>query len=73
MPKGPSGEKRPADAVARAVLVAQIATGETENDKKSGKVQSGRAGAAARLAKLTPERRAEIAKIAAEARWKDGS
>lgn len=28
MPKGPKGEERPADANARAVLVAKIATGE---------------------------------------------
>jgi hypothetical protein len=27
MPKGPQGQKRPADAVARAIMVAKIATG----------------------------------------------
>ena len=28
MPKGPEGEKRPADVIAAAVMVAKIATGE---------------------------------------------
>ena len=32
MPKGPRGEKRPADAIARAVKVGRIATGEIEDD-----------------------------------------
>ena len=31
MPKGPKGEKRPADAVGLAVMVAKIATGEVED------------------------------------------
>ena len=30
MPKGPNGEKRPADAVGLAVLIGRIATGEVE-------------------------------------------
>lgn len=73
MPKGPNGERRPADAIARAVLVGKIAVGEETDDKKSGKVRSGKAGAKARNDNLSPERRAEIAKIAAETRWKDGA
>ena len=32
MPKGPKGEKRPADVVGAAVKVAKIATGEIEED-----------------------------------------
>ena len=32
MPKGPQGQKRPADAVGCAVQVARIATGEEEED-----------------------------------------
>ena len=32
MPKGPKGEKRPADPVGAAVMVAKIATGEIEDD-----------------------------------------
>ena len=35
MPKGPRGEKRPADVIGAAVMVGKIATGETE-DKKRG-------------------------------------
>jgi len=31
MPKGPNGEKRPADAVGLAVLIGKIATGEVED------------------------------------------
>ena len=30
MPKGPRGEKRPADVIGAAVMVAKIATGEIE-------------------------------------------
>ena len=30
MPRGPNGERRPADTVGCAVVVAKIATGETE-------------------------------------------
>jgi hypothetical protein len=33
MPKGPNGEKRPADVNACAVMVAKIATGEIEDDR----------------------------------------
>lgn len=73
MPKGPNGEKRPADAVSCAVMIGQIATGEILDSKKSGKVRSGQSGAKARYERLTPDRRSEIAKIAAEARWKDGA
>ena len=32
MPKGPKGEKRPADVISNAVKIAQIATGEIEDD-----------------------------------------
>ncbi len=32
MPTGPKGEKRPADAIARAVKVMRIATGEEPED-----------------------------------------
>ena len=32
MPKGPRGEKRPADVVGAAVKVMKIATGEIEED-----------------------------------------
>jgi hypothetical protein len=31
MPRGPKGEKRPADAIGTAVMVGRIATGEIED------------------------------------------
>ena len=71
MPRGPSGERRPADVVGCAVTVAKVATGEIEEIpvKKSGRVRSGRAGAKARAESLTKDERREIAKKAAAARW----
>ena len=71
MPKGPQGQKRPADTIGAAVMVAQIATGEIEDTKLTtpGRRKSGLAGSRARNESLTPERRKEIAKKAAEVRW----
>jgi hypothetical protein len=34
MPRGPKGEKRPADVNARAVMIARIATGEVEDSER---------------------------------------
>jgi hypothetical protein len=34
MPKGPNGEKRPANAVGLAVLIGKIATGEVEESRR---------------------------------------
>ena len=31
MPRGPKGEKRPADAIGNAIVIAKIATGEIED------------------------------------------
>jgi hypothetical protein len=75
MPKGPKGQKRPADVVGAAVKVMQIATGEIEEDldddgKDKAAVELGRRGGAARANKLTPKQRSEIARKAAKARWK---
>ena len=73
MPKGPQGQKRPADAIGLAVMVGKIATGEIEDDADAGteaRRESKRKGGAARAAALTPEQRAEIASVAAAARWK---
>jgi hypothetical protein len=71
MPKGPQGQKRPADIVGCAVMVAKLATGAiTEKlQTPSGKVRSGEAGAKARAEKLSKEERTVIAKKAAAARW----
>jgi hypothetical protein len=72
MPKGPRGEKRPADAVSRAVMIAKIATGEIEEERElsSAAAELGRKGGKARAAKMTPERRKAIAQKAAAQRWK---
>jgi len=74
MLKGPKGEKRPADVIGAAVMVGKIATGEIEDlppdDGKDPAAKAlGKKGGAARAAKMTPERRAEIAKKAAKSRW----
>lgn len=74
MPKGPKGERRPADVIANAIKVARIATGEeeeekTDDGKDAAAVSLGRRGGKARANNMTPERRAEIAKKAAAKRW----
>jgi hypothetical protein len=74
MPKGPQGQRRPADTVANAIRVAKILTGEIEEDTgDSGRDKAaqalGKKGGAARRDKLTPERRTEIAREAARKRW----
>lgn len=72
MPKGPRGEKRPADAIGLAVMIGKIATGEIEDERdvlSSAAAEMGRKGGKARAENMTPERRAEIAKKAAKARW----
>ncbi len=72
MPRGPRGEKRPADTLRCAVKVAKIATREIADDvdrRSVGKMRSGKAGARARTEKLTAEQRSAIARKAAASRW----
>lgn len=72
MPKGPQGQKRPADAVGLAVLIGKIATGEVEDTADESKAhhrEGGKKGGAARAAALSPEARTEIARQAAAKRW----
>ena len=73
MPKGPNGEKRPADVIGTAVLVGRIATGEAEDAQPDELThyhsEGGKKGGAARAAKLTPEQRSDIARRAAAKRW----
>ena len=71
MPTGPRGEKRPADVIGAALLVARIATGDVVEEVRepSGKVRSGLTGAKARAEKMTSEERSAIACRAASARW----
>jgi len=74
MPRGPRGEKRPADVIGNAVRVMQIATGEIQDTPlEAGKEynrKGGLIGGPKRAAKLSKKRRVEIAKKAARARWK---
>ena len=73
MPRGPKGEKRPADLIGAAVKVMRIATGEEQDERDataSAAAQLGKLGGAARARNLTAEQRAEIAKKAAKTRWK---
>lgn len=69
MPTGPRGQKRPADAIARAVMVGKIATGELPDTLTLSDKASQSAGGRARAVKLTSDTRSEIAKKAARARW----
>lgn len=74
MPKGPRGQKRPADVIGNAITVAKLATGEieetVEDDGKDKAAQElGKKGGKARAEKLTAERRREIARKAATKRW----
>lgn len=66
MPKGPKGQKRPADTIGCAIMVGKIATGEI---KEVPDVPKGVAGGRARAKSLSPKERSKIAKAAAEARW----
>ncbi len=74
MPRGPKGEKRPADVVGAAIMVAKIATGEIEEAPlpRSAAAELGSKGGKARAERLSKARRAEIAKKAAAARWGKG-
>jgi hypothetical protein len=71
MPRGPKGEKRPANPFEAAVMVGKIATGEIEDTKGKtpNRSKGGKVGGAARAKALTPEKRREIARKAALRRW----
>jgi hypothetical protein len=73
MPKGPQGQKRPADIVGAAVCVARIATGEEVEKRKnalsSAAAQLGRKGGQQRAKNLSREKRRKIAQKAARTRW----
>jgi len=71
MPKGPRGEKRPADVIGNTVKVMRIATGEETEELApvSPGAALGKLGGQARARNMTPEQRAEQAKKAAAKRW----
>lgn len=75
MPTGPRGQKRPADVIGNAVRVMRIATGEEveelDDDGKDPAAKAlGAKGGKKRSENMTPERRTEIARKAAEKRWR---
>jgi hypothetical protein len=75
MPKGPKGQKRPADVISNAVHVMRIATGEiedierTDDGKSKAAVELGRKGGRARAEHLSATKRRTIARNAAQTRW----
>lgn len=71
MPKGPRGEKRPGDVIGAAIMVGRIATGEIEEQKVERRTvsETRRIAAQARAERTPQDRRVEIAKGAAKARW----
>ena len=72
MPKGPQGQKRPADTNALAVMIGRIATGEIEETPepvKSAAQELGSRGGKARAKALSAQKRKAIAKRAAKKRW----
>jgi hypothetical protein len=74
MPRGPKGEKRPADTIQSAMLVGRIATGDvadsvTDDGKNAAAVALGKLGGKARAESISAKRRKEIAKKAAKSRW----
>ena len=73
MPKGPKGEKRPADVIGNAVHIMRIATGEVDDSVSDpGKElasKGGLKGGKARAKALSPEELKRIAEKAARARW----
>ena len=66
--------KRPRDPNQLAKLITDIATGEVEEGADTPLTRRAKAGGlkggAARAKSLTPDRRVDIARLAAEARWK---
>ena len=78
MPRGPRGEKRPADVIGNAVKVMRIATGEEVEELPETKAgigadltpsEMGKRGGEARAKKLTSQQRVGIAQLAARKRW----
>ena len=63
--RGPNGEKRPSDVVGNAVHSCRILVGDAE-ESYTGKQRN---GGVVRAQSLSPERRSEIARKAARARW----
>jgi hypothetical protein len=72
MPKGPKGQKRPADEIGKPVKVAtgEEAEGFPADDGKDKAAQSlGQRGGRARAKALSAKERSDIARKAARGRW----
>ena len=74
MPRGPKGDRRPADAIGNAVMIGKVATGEiddltTDDGKNAAAVALGRMGGKARAEGMSAKRRKEIGRKAAGKRW----
>ena len=62
MPRGPNGERRPADTVSAAIMVAKLSVGDIEEELPAKQSKP-------REVTLTEEERSERARKAANARW----
>jgi len=66
-------KKRPRDTSQLAKSIVDIATGEVDEKETELTIKrrkAGKRGSKARAKALTPEQRSEIARLAAQARWK---
>jgi len=78
MPRGPKGERRPADVIGNAVHVMRLATGQITDDvpspedegKSAAAIELGRLRGRARAKKMSKKQRTAAARNAAKARWK---
>jgi len=70
VPRPTRGNKPPADAISDAVRADGVVT-DTEREDRVKRVAAelGSRGGKARAARMTPERRMEIARMAAKTRW----
>lgn len=76
MPKRPRRSRDPVQAAHQVYLelIGEAPSAEPEREKNPAAVAKGKSGGAvggkARAARLSPEQRSDIARVAAQARWK---
>jgi hypothetical protein len=65
---------RPRDPIQLGKLIVDIATGQVQDKEETGKAEAavtrGKRGGLARARALSAEERAEISRVASQARWK---
>ena len=77
MPIGPKGEKRPTNPIEAGIMAARVAVGDIDEryvehpGPNPNRSKGGKKGGKARAESLTPERRTEIARAGAKARWSE--